>query len=117
LQFSPTKRRCHPTLRNRVSINERTTSEPATNEPATTEPATKVRASKVRVVSKKKKKRVTYESVGVDKEGIYTDSLIALSDSSYDTDLATSSDSDADLATSSDSDANSSDPEFDPDGK
>ena len=38
---------------------------------------------------------------------MYTDSLMALSDSSYDTDLATSSDSDAD----------SSDPEFDPDAE
>ena len=32
LQFSPTKRRCHPSLRNKVYANERGTSESQTNE-------------------------------------------------------------------------------------
>jgi len=32
LQFSPTKRRCHPSLRNKVHANERGTSESQTNE-------------------------------------------------------------------------------------
>ena len=47
------------------------------------------------------------EGVGVDEEGIYfdTDSLVAASDSSYDSDLAASSDSCDDC----------SDPEFNPD--
>jgi hypothetical protein len=67
LQCSPTKRRCHPSIRNR-----------ATNETATN----------VRAKSTSKKKRDTYESVP--------------SDSSYDTDLAASSESD---------------PEYDPDGE
>ena len=49
------------------------------------------------------------EAIGVDEEGNYSDteSVRALSDSSYDTDLATLSDSDVD----------SSDPEFDPDAE
>lgn len=48
-----------------------------------------------------------YERVGVDEEGMYSDidSLLAPSDSSYDTVLAASSCSDE------------SDPEFDPDGE
>ena len=49
------------------------------------------------------------DGVGVDEEGIYsdTDSLAAPSDSSYDSDLAASSDSDDDC----------SDTEFDPNGE
>ena len=47
--------------------------------------------------------------VGVDEEGMYsdTDSLVASSDSSYESDLAASSNSDDDY----------SDPEFDPNGE
>jgi len=96
LQCSPTKRRCHPSFRNRAP-----TSEASTNVRSTSEAATIKRAKKT-----SKKKRATYDSVGVDEEGIYSDidSLVAPSDSSYDTDLATSSDSGD----------NCSDPEFDP---
>ena len=108
LQFSPTKRRCHPSLRNKVHANERGTSESQTNE----------RSQNERVTSTTKKKRATKakskgahddECVGVDEEGTHsdTDSLVAPSDSSYDSDLAASSDS-ADGC---------SDPEFDPDGE
>ncbi|PAN18624.1 hypothetical protein PAHAL_3G215000 [Panicum hallii] len=94
IQFSLTKHRCHPSLRNRVPTNERATRETTTN---------------VRAKSTSKKKRTTYESVGVDEEGMYsdTDSLVAPSDSSYDIDLTASSDSGDDC----------SDPEFDPDSE
>jgi len=109
LQCSPTKYRCHPSFRNRAPTSEaatnmRGTSEAATNVRSTSEAATIKRAKKT-----SKKKRATYDSVGVDEEGIYSDtySLVAPSDSSYDTDLATSSDSGD----------NCSDPEFDPDSE
>ncbi|RLM64230.1 hypothetical protein C2845_PM16G09010 [Panicum miliaceum] len=104
LQFSPTKRRYHPSLRSRGPTNEGATSETATN---------------VRAKSTSNKKRTTYVSVGVDEEGMGplpkrlpeiasdTDSLMAPSDSSYDTDLAASSDSGDDC----------SDPKFDPDSE
>jgi hypothetical protein len=71
LQFSPTKRRCHPSVRNRVATSETTTNLRATSETATN----------------------------------LTDSLVAPSNSSYDSDLAATSCSD------------DSDIEFDPDGE
>ncbi|KAG2567858.1 hypothetical protein PVAP13_7NG273524, partial [Panicum virgatum] len=90
LQCSPTKRRCHPSLRNKVHANERGT-------------------KKKRATKAKSKGAHDDECVGVDEEGTHsdTDSLVAPSDSSYDSDLAASSDS-ADGC---------SDPEFDPDGE
>jgi hypothetical protein len=96
LQFSLTKRRCHPSVRHRVPTMETTT-----NLRATTETATNVKAK-----STSKKRRATYEGVGVDEEGMYsdTDSLAAPSYSSYDLNLAATSCSD------------DSDLEFDPDG-
>jgi hypothetical protein len=126
LQSSPTKRRCHPSVRNKVvqslitpplldlpidpthptqDLREPTNeTDTYTNETAsnTNERATKSKAGK------KHKRKGAYdddEPVGVDEEGNYseTESLAALSDSSYDTDLAASSDSDC------------SDPEYEPD--
>ena len=75
LQCSPTKRRCHPSVRNRVPTIER--------------------ATNVRGKSTSKNETTTHDSVGVGEESMYsdTDSLVAASDSSYDTNLATSSDS------------------------
>ncbi|EEE62772.1 hypothetical protein OsJ_17575 [Oryza sativa Japonica Group] len=72
----------------------------ATNEIATNERAKRAKKSK-------KKGPCHEEAVGVVDEGIYSDteSLVAQSDSSYDSDLAESSDSEFDC----------SDPEFDPD--
>ena len=89
LQCSPMKRRCHASVRNRIPTIER--------------------ATNVRGKSTSKKKTTTNDSVGVDEEGMYseTDSLVAASDSSYDIDLAASSDSNDE----------GSDPEFDPDGE
>jgi hypothetical protein len=107
LQFSPTKRRCHPSVRHRVPI-----SETATNLRATSETATNVKAK-----STSKKRRATYESVGVDEEGMYsdTDSLAAPSDSSYDSDLAaTSCSDDSDLDFDPDGEIIDNDDEFDP---
>ena len=53
LQCSPTKHRCHPSIRNRVPTIER--------------------ATNVRGKSTSKKKTTTYEIVGVDEEGMYSD--------------------------------------------
>ena len=53
LQCSPTKRRCHPSVRNRVPTIER--------------------ATNVGGKSTSKKKTTTYEIVGVDEEGMYSD--------------------------------------------
>ena len=53
LQCSPTKRRCHPSIRNRVATIER--------------------ATNVGGKSTSKKKTTTYEIVGVDEEGMYSD--------------------------------------------
>jgi hypothetical protein len=63
------------------------------------------------------KRRATYESVGVDEEGMYsdTDSLAAPSDSSYDSDLAaTSCSDDSDLEFDPDGEIIDNDDEFDP---
>ena len=89
LQCSPTKRRCHPSVRNRVPTIDR--------------------ATNVRGKSTSKNETTTHDSVGVGEESMYsdTDSLVAASDSSYDTDLAAASDSNDE----------GSDPEFDPDGE
>ena len=83
-----------------------------TNETNTAERATSTnkreRATKKEVATKSKAKGAHHdEGVGVDEEGIYSDidSLVAVSDSSYDSDLAASSDSCDDC----------SDPEFNPD--
>jgi hypothetical protein len=121
LQCSPTKRRCHPSVRNKNRAAAKPTNEGATDKP-TNEISTNEGATNERATSTRKKKRGTKskrkggdddddddECVGVDEEGMYsdTDSLVAPSDSSYDSDLAASSDSDDDC----------SDPEFDPDGE
>ncbi|KAF2927695.1 hypothetical protein DAI22_06g224100 [Oryza sativa Japonica Group] len=86
LQCSPTKRRVHPNFRNTKVV------EPPISKSKHTKRATR--------------KRVSDETVGVDEEGSYskTESLVALSDSSYDTDLAASSDSDCYDSECSDSD-------------
>ncbi|KAG2543074.1 hypothetical protein PVAP13_9NG725177, partial [Panicum virgatum] len=77
IQFSPTKRRCHPTVRNKET--------PTAYKPT-------------RKGSKNKRKRADddEEPVGVDEEGNYshTESLAARSDSSYDSDMAASSEFD-----------------------
>ncbi|KAG2556374.1 hypothetical protein PVAP13_8NG077402 [Panicum virgatum] len=109
LQCSPTKRRCHPYVRNKA---------PTTSNERATEGPTNVGCTNERATSTCKKKRDTKckgkggdddDCVGVDEEGIYSDtnSLVVPSDSSYDSDLAASSDSDDDY----------SDPEFDPNGE
>uniref|UniRef100_A0A0A9FIC4 MULE transposase domain-containing protein n=1 Tax=Arundo donax TaxID=35708 RepID=A0A0A9FIC4_ARUDO len=127
LQCSPTKRRCHPTVRDKTTTNEPHTNETAivetatdggvTNERAIVERATDEgdtnegsideRAKSTKKSKKPKRSRAhdDEEAVGVDEEGKYSDteSLAALSDSSYDIDLAASSDSEC------------SDPEYDPD--
>ena len=111
LQCSPTKRRCHPSVRNRAptttTTNERATEVP-TNEGCTNERAT-FKSKKKRGTKCKGKGGDDDDRVGVDEEGMYsdTDSLVAPSDSSYD----------SDLAASSDSDDGCSDPEFDPNGE
>jgi hypothetical protein len=64
-----------------------------------------------------KKRRYTYESVGVDEEDMYSDtnSLVAPSDSSYDSDLvATSSFDDSDLEIDPDGEIIDNNDEFDP---
>jgi hypothetical protein len=96
LQFSPIKHRLHPIVRERVREKVLQTPSQPTQEGTTT---TKE--------DKKKTKPCDEEAIGVDEEHMYSDSdsLLALSDNSYDTDLLASSDSDID----------SSDPEYDPD--
>jgi hypothetical protein len=114
LQCSLTKHRYHPSIRNKKKpTDERATDKP-TNERATDKPTNEraTSTSKKRRGTKSKRKGGDYnidEGVGVDEEGMYfdTDSLVAPSDSSYDSDLASSSNSDDDC----------SDPEFDPDGQ
>jgi hypothetical protein len=107
LQFSPTKRRFHPSIRNKTTPIKPPTIEPATIDPSTNERTTST--TKKRGTKTKRKESNDGEGVAVDEEGMYfdTDSLVAPSDSSYDSDLAASSDSDDDC----------SDPEFDPDGE
>jgi hypothetical protein len=114
LQCSPTKCRCHPSVRNKKRVATKPTNEGATDKPTneipTNERATSTRKKKRGTKSKRKDgDNDDDECVGVDGEGMYfdTDSLVAPSDSSYD----------SDLAASSDSDDNCSDPEFDPDGE
>jgi hypothetical protein len=95
LQCSPTKRRCHPS--NRVPTNETATNETPTSERATNE---RTMSTKKRTTTKKKikSKGANEEGVGVHEEAMYSDIdlLAALSDSSFDTDLATTFDSDDD---------------------
>ncbi|TVU10004.1 hypothetical protein EJB05_43507 [Eragrostis curvula] len=114
LQCSPTKRSLHPKVRERLL---ETPSTPSLNLDPCVEPTplTQSTPTKERTTSTKKKvtsskgskKSMSDGSVGVDEEGMYfdTDSLVAMSDSSYDTDLAASSNSDIDP----------SDVEYDPD--
>jgi hypothetical protein len=92
LQFSPSKRRLHPKVRSTVC--EASQTPPINlNSPHDISQPINMR------VQKRKRKGVCHddEHVGVDEEGMYsdTDSLKALSDSSYDFDLASSSDSDS----------------------
>lgn len=98
LQISPTKRRCHPRVRKRLT-NEKCVDHPADPHQATNE-STKM----PKAVNKSKKSKI--KGSHHDDEGAYsdTDSLRAFSDSSYDSEMAASSDFDFD-----------SDPEFDPD--
>ncbi|RLM50344.1 hypothetical protein C2845_PMPSC049106 [Panicum miliaceum] len=95
LQSSPTKRRFHPSVRPSVLQIEEGTSERATNETATTE-----RASNETTIATCKKRAATKKRSEEGEE--------VQSDSSYDTNLAASSDS---------GDDSSSDTEFDPDGE
>jgi hypothetical protein len=95
LQFSPTKWRCHPKVRKRVM---ETPSMAPLNDPVV-EPFQPTQPKKPT-----NNLILAYDyggTMGVDDEGKYFDTLTALSDSSYDTDLAASSDSD---------------PEYDPEG-
>ena len=100
---------CHPSVTNKAhtTTNERTTKGP-TNEGCTNEKATFTRKKK-RDTKCKGKSGDDDDCVGVDEEGMYsdTDSLVAPSDSSYDSELPPSSDSDDDC----------SDLEFDPNGE
>ena len=75
LQFSPIKRRCHPTVRDRVTTTQATDEEENPSH---------------KKVTKKGRKLKTK----IDEEDIYseTESLAALTDSSYGSDLAASSD-------------------------
>lgn len=108
IQFSPTKRRFHPTVRNRLATIERETSKTSTKSPIrereTTKTATKSptrererskTAPKKKVRTTKKKGGDDEEPIGVDDEGIYFETEV-LSDSSWDSDLAASSESDDD---------------------
>ncbi|KAG2565214.1 hypothetical protein PVAP13_7NG061400 [Panicum virgatum] len=85
LQCSPTKRRFHPSIRNKTAPIEPPTIEPLTNE-RTTSTTKKKRGTKI-----KRTEPNDGEGVAVD-EGMHsdTDSLVAPSDSSYDSDLAAS---------------------------
>ena len=107
LQCSPTKRRCHPSVRNKAptTTNERATETPI-NESCPNERVTSTSNKRRGTKCKGKGGDDDDDGVGVDEEGIYSDtySLAAQSDSSYDSDLAASSDSDDDC----------SDTEFDP---
>jgi hypothetical protein len=89
LQFSPSKRRCHPKVRERMSeaatnepLNSTSPCQPTQNESATNEATTNESA---------KKKSITNKSATKSK----VDDV--LSDSSYDSDLVASSDDDSDL--------------------
>ena len=114
IQFSPTKRRCHPTVRNKLVKSPNTppaildlplaqtqstqdVREPIT-EIATNTYETPTAYKPTRKGSKNKRKRADddEEPVGVDEEGNYSDteSLAARSDSSYDSDMAASFESD-----------------------
>jgi hypothetical protein len=122
LQFSPTKRRCHPAVRNKVSPPpntppvvldphvDPTQSTQSVRElteiaPNTYERATNCNPTKKGKKHKRKRAHDEEEPIRVDEEGNFSDteSLAALSDSSYDSDIAASSESDF------------SDPEYDPD--
>jgi hypothetical protein len=95
LQFSPTKRRCHPNMRKRAM---ETPSMPPLNDPVV-EPSQPSQPK-----NSTNNSSLAYDcdgTVGVDDKGKYFDTLTALSDSSYDTDLTASYDSD---------------PEYDPEG-
>jgi hypothetical protein len=102
LQFSPTKCALHPKVRERMTTKILETPSTPLDLDSRVDHTHLTQATS-------KKDRATHdeEAVGVDEEDMYskTDSLVALSDSSYDSDLATSSDSDFD----------SSDSEYDPD--
>jgi hypothetical protein len=95
LQFSPTKWRCHPKVGKRAM---ETPSMPPLNNPIV-EPSQPTQPK-----NPTNNLILAYDyggTMGVDDEGKYFDTLTSLSDSSYDTDLATSFDSN---------------PEYDPEG-
>jgi hypothetical protein len=88
LQFSPSKRRCHPKVRERMSeaatnepLNPTSLCQPTQNESATNEAATNESARKKPTTNKSATKFKVDD---------------VLSDSSYDSDLAASSDDDSD---------------------
>lgn len=116
LLCSPTKRRVHPNFRNSVQLQIESAPHISECPPADlTPPTAKVvepPISKSKHTKRATRKRVSDETVGVDEEGSYseTESLVALSDSSYDTDLAASSDSDC-----YDSECSDSDNSYEPD--
>jgi hypothetical protein len=89
LQFSPTKHRFHPSVRNKTTPIEPPTIEPPTTEPLTNERITSTTNKKTGRKTKRTEP-IDGEGVAVDEEGMYsnTDSLVAPSDSSYDSDLA-----------------------------
>ena len=97
LQCSPTKRRCHPFHRGPTNETPTNNDTPSNKRPTNEIPNPPKKPTKIQ--KSKKSKKTNEEVVGVNDEGMYsdTDSLAVLSDSSYDTDLAATSDSDTEF--------------------
>jgi hypothetical protein len=100
LQFSPTKRALHPKVRERmIEKTLETPSTPSIDLDPHVDPTQLSQVSPTKEGDTSKKERATSKILhvedvaGIDEEGMYsdTDSLVALSDSSYDSDLAISS--------------------------
>jgi hypothetical protein len=98
LKFSPTKRRCHPMVRNKLNTTLDLPIEPTRREDTNESLTHKNATMKGKKRKSKRKGAHDEDSVGVDEESFYsyTESLEPLSDNSYDSDLAASSDSDSD---------------------
>jgi len=105
LQCSPTKRRCHPFHRGPTNETPTNNDTPSNKRPTNEIPTNERTNFKKKAAKIQKSKKSNDEGMFSD-----TDSLAALSDSSYDTDLAASSDSGDDWS-------NDSDTEFDIDGE
>jgi hypothetical protein len=114
LQFSPTKRRFHPTVRAGVLLIEEGTNATTTNtsERATnaSERATNERAINATTTAPSKKRKYPPKKDSCHKKSASEGDAEILSDSSYNTDLVTSSDFDDDWSGDSDT-------KFDPDGE